>query len=58
MYVTDDVKEVVVTDSLKWVHSDDIDGITFVFHVNFIKDQTYPCNGMANAYFCSPMNRL
>jgi hypothetical protein len=50
-YVTDDVKEVFVTDSLEWIHSNDIDGIAFVFHVNSIKDQTYPCNGMANAYF-------
>jgi len=50
-YVTDDVKEVVVTDSLEWVHSDGIDGIAFVFHVDSINDQIYPCNGMANAYF-------
>jgi hypothetical protein len=26
-----------------------IDGIAFVFHVDSIKDQTYPCNRMANA---------
>jgi hypothetical protein len=56
IYVTDDLKEVVVTGSLEWVHSDDIDGIAFVFHVDSIKDQTYPCNGMANAYFCLPTN--
>jgi hypothetical protein len=51
IYMTDDLKEeeVVVTGSLEWVHSDDIDGIAFVFHVDSIKDQTYPCNGMANA---------
>jgi hypothetical protein len=56
--VTDDLKEVVVTGSLEWVHSNDIDGIAFVFHVDSIKDQTYPCNGMANAYFCLPTNWL
>jgi hypothetical protein len=50
-YVTDDVKEVDVTDSLEWVHSDGIDGIAFVFHVDSINDQIYPCNGKANAYF-------
>jgi hypothetical protein len=58
IYVTDNLKEVVVTGSLEWVHSDDIDGIAFVFHVDSIKDQTYPCNGMANAYFCLPTNWL
>jgi hypothetical protein len=26
-----------------------IDGIAFVCHVDSIKDQTYPCNRMANA---------
>jgi hypothetical protein len=50
-YMTDDVKEVIVTDSLEWVHSDGIYGIAFVFHVDSINDQIYPCNGMANAYF-------
>jgi hypothetical protein len=36
-YVTDDVKEVIVTDSLEWV-SKNIDGIAFVFHVDSIKN--------------------
>jgi hypothetical protein len=58
-YVTDDVKEVVVTDSLEWVHSNGIDGIAFVFHVDSINDQIYPCNGMAKqCILCSPTNRL
>jgi hypothetical protein len=36
--MTDDMREVAVTDSLKWVHSDNVDGITFVFHVDSTKD--------------------
>jgi hypothetical protein len=40
IYMTDDVKEVVVTDSLEWVHSNDIDGIAFVSHADSIKGQS------------------